>query len=311
MLHVPVSSINPISHGLALHLQSLLILPFFIFHFLRFALVDPKILSAIIIIIFLRKLLWQESREIVLLVLILIPLGFFLPVLYSPAWYPLALSFYAPLMSVQAALFVSIIGFGLVAKKATMSRSVKVAMGIVTVIFLAGFVLNVRSVVKEESAKSETVSASFIHAMNYLQAHASDTAIIATRRFDLDSARDESFYWYSALSGRRVISEGAKYGSLLGAVADTNAEKGLHPVQAAEDLLGKRRKLLDTIYSSSDSAHISAAIAESGVTYIVEDSSTRISLMKGDSMFVARRVFGEGGYWILKVREVPAIELLE
>ena len=65
--------------------------------------------------------------------------------------------------------------------------------------------------------------------MNYLQSHTNDTDIIATRRFDLDTLGDESYYWYSALSGREVISEGSKYGSLLGAVADTDSQKGLHP----------------------------------------------------------------------------------
>ena len=107
MLHIPVSEINPVSHGLFFHWQTILIIPFFIFHFLRFALVDPKVLSAIVIIVVFRKLLWKESHEIVWLLLILIPLGFLFPVLYSPAWYPLALSFYAPLVSVQASLLLS------------------------------------------------------------------------------------------------------------------------------------------------------------------------------------------------------------
>jgi hypothetical protein len=310
MLHVPVSEINPISHGFALHWQSVFIIPFFIFHFLRFALVDPKILSAIIAIVFLRKLLWYESKEIIWLLLIILPVGFLLPVLYSPAWYPLALSFYAPLMSMQAALLLVVVGF-VVFLKNKVTRSPKIGMGLVGLICLIGVAIQVHSMIKEESVKPSIISASFVHAMNYLQTHAKDTDIIATRRFDLDTACDESYYWYSALSGRRVISEGAKYGSLLGAVADTNAEKGLHPVLVAEDLLGNRRNLLDTIYRSRDSSHISSAIAESGVTYILEDSSSPTSRMAGDSMFIAHHVFSEGGYWILKVREVPAIELLE
>ena len=84
--------------------------------------------------------------------------------------------------------------------------------------------------------------------MDYLQAHTNDSDIIATRR-------SISIPWaMSPIIGIarflvEVPSEGAKYGSLLGAVADTDSEKGLHRVQAAKDLLRTRRDLLDTIYT--------------------------------------------------------------
>jgi hypothetical protein len=314
LLHVPVSTINPVSHGLALHWQSIFIIPFFLFHFLRFALLDPKILAALIMLAVFRGRLWKESHELMWVLALMIVIGFLLPVLYSPAWYPLALSFYAPLMSVQAAMFVSIIGLGLVVQKVPMSRSVKMTMGIVTVIVLAGFVLSVRSVrsvVREESAKPYIVSAAYIHAMNYLQAHASDTDVIATRRFDLDTTGDESYYWYSGLSGRRVISEGAKYGSLLGAVTDNDAVKGTHPVPATSQLLRVRRALLDTIYSSHDTASVRAAMAASHARFIIETTQPREQLSIDPSQ-IATRVFGEDGIEIWRLPQfTQKLELLE
>ncbi len=311
LLHVPVSTINPVSHGLTLRWQSILIIPFFLFHFLRFALLDPKILAALIMLAVFRGQLWKESHEIMWVLVLMIVIGFLLPVLYSPAWYPLALSFYAPLMSVQAGMFVTVIGFGVVAKSVVMSRSVKIAMGIVAVIFFAGFVLNVRSVVKGESAKPEFVSAAFIHAMNYLQTHANDTDVIATRRFDLDTTGDESFYWYSALSGRRVVSEGAKYGSLLGAVADSDAVKGTHSVVVAARLLHVRRALLDSIYSSRDTASVRTALAASHARFIIEtmEPGEHLSI---DPSQIATRVFSEDGIEIWRIPQfIHKLELLE
>lgn len=294
ILHVPISEINPVSHGLTLHWQSLLILPFFIFHFLRFAIVDPKILSAIIVIIILRKSLLQRSREIVLLLLLMIPLGFLLPVLYSPAWYPLALSFYAPLMSVQAALLLVIVGLGMLSQQ-MMTRSSKMGIGIIGLICLIGIGLQGHAIAKADASKPSIVSSSLVQAMNYLQSHTNDTDIIATHRFDLDTASDESFYWYSALSGRRVVSEGAKYGSLLGAVADSNAEKGLHPVLRAASLLRIRRQFLDTIFSSRDSEHVNTSLEALGISYVLKDSSGHAVISKAP----VPRLVDTGDYWWL------------
>ncbi len=297
MLHIPVPEINPVSHGLFFHWQTLLIIPFFIFHFLRFALVDPKVLSAIVIIVVFRKLLWKESHEIVWLLLILIPLGFLFPVLYSPAWYPLALSFYAPLVSVQASLLLVVVGVGIFLQNKT-TKQARMGMGLIGLMCLIGIAFQGHTIAKADATKPSVVSASFVQAMDYLQAHTNDSDIIATRRFDFDTMGDESYYWYSALSGREVISEGAKYGSLLGAVADTDSEKGLHRVQAAKDLLRTRRDLLDTIYTSPDSTHINAALAKSGVSFVVEDSS----MWKIHSKLADHPVFQSGEYWIVRAR---------
>ncbi len=111
LLHVPVSAVSPVTHGLTLEWRSLLIIPYFAFHVGRFVVTDPRILAAIIMLIFVgRKLVTGEhlSRNVAWLLVLILPLGFLLPVLYSPAWYPLALSFYAPLVSTQAAVLIAV-----------------------------------------------------------------------------------------------------------------------------------------------------------------------------------------------------------
>jgi hypothetical protein len=297
MLHIPVSEINPVSHGSAFHWQSFIIIPFFIVHFLRFALIDPKILSAIIVISILRKSLWKESRELVWLLLLLIPLGFLLPILYSPAWYPLALSFYAPLVSVQASLLLTVVGFGVLLQNKN-TRLANVGMGLIGLMCLIGVGLQGRAIMRMDVSKPSVVSASLVQTMDYLQSHTHDSDIIATHRFDLDTLGDESYYWYSALSGREVISEGAKYGSLLGAVADTDSEKGLHPVLRAASLLRIRRKFLDTIFSSRDSEHVNTSLEALGISYVLKDSSGHAVISKAP----VSRLVDTGDYWWLHSR---------
>ena len=276
ILHMPVSVLNPVSHGLSLHIQSLLIIPYFLFHFIRFAIVDPRILASILLIVFFRKsvlTLGQVSREVIYFLLILIPLGFFLPVLYSPSWYPLALSFYTPLVSVQAALLFATIGVRIIASNQSL-RKPRVVLGFILLLFTFGFVQNIHFLIGENSSHADTVSLPFRSAMNVLLQQQPDTAIIATRRFasgSNDSTNNESFYWYSALSGHPVLSEGAKYGSLLAAVADVDQEKGLHPIAAAESTLYARRALLDTIYLSRDSQRVRNALITSKAAFILED----------------------------------------
>ncbi len=301
MLHVPVASVNPISCGLHLHWQSLLIIPFFVFHFLRFAILDPKILSAIIVLLVFRKLLWGEFPEIVWLLVLLIPLGFLLPVLYSPAWYPLALSFYAPLVSVQAAFLLVAMGFGVLARQ-HVGRGTKAGMGLVGLISLIGIALQGHTIMKADTSAASATPSALVEAMNYFATSTNDSAIIATHRFDFAAAKDESYYWYSALSGRTVVSEGAKYGSLLAAVADTNSEKGLHWVPAARDLLLARRALLDTIFTSRDSADVNAAITKAKVSYVLEDESDGHALSQIYQSRIGKPVFFNKLDTIWKVR---------
>jgi|GEM_PF-2086586 len=301
MLHVPVAAVNPVSDGLRLQWQSLLIIPFFIFHFLRFAIADPKMLSAIIILIIFRKKLWEGFPEIGGLLLLLFPLGFLLPVLYSPAWYPLALSFYAPLVSVQVAFLVTVMGFA-VLERQSIRRRAKAAMGFIGLIYLIGIALQAHTILEADMSAPFTVPTTLIHAMNYLAANTQNNAVIATHRFNLDSARDESYYWYGALSGRCVVSEGAKYGSLLAAVSDTNSEKGLHPVPAAQQLLLTHREQLDTIYTSRDSTLVKAAIAKLGVSFILEDVSGAGMALQTYSTRIGTPVFANETDTIWKVR---------
>lgn len=301
IFHLSVASLNPVSQGLHLRWQSLLIIPFFTFHFVRFAITDPKVLSAFIVLLAFRKILWREFPEIASLLVILIPFGFLLPVLYSPAWYPLALSFYAPLVSMQAAFLMAAIGFGILSQR-KINRSAKAGMGLIGLICLIGIALQAHTIMEADTSTSSTIPFTFVAAMNYLAANANDSDVIATRRFDLDTSHDESYYWYSALSGRTVVSEGAKYGSLLAAVADTNSEKGLHRVPATLQLLMDRRALLDTIYTSRDSATVIAAIAKAGVSFIIEDAPAVHAPSEAYWSRIGTPVFANEGDTIWKVR---------
>jgi hypothetical protein len=139
--------------------------------------------------------------------------------------------------------------------------------------------------------------------MKYLSTNASDSDIIASRQFDEDSVGDESYYWFSALSGRAVVSEGAKYGSLLAAIADTNSEKGLHREEVAENLLSSRRKLLDTIFLSHDSAHVNAAISETRSSFILQMQKTG-NMLSIDPRTIGEPVFSNGEYRIWKVQKL-------
>jgi hypothetical protein len=300
-LHTSVAAVNPVSHGLHLKPQGLLIIPFFVFHFLRLVVMEPKILAAIIVLFALRSFYVKSelvSTPLSRLLVILIPLGFFLPVLYSPAWYPLALSFYAPLVSVQAAMLVVAMAWPQLANSP--KRNQKAALGIAAIVLLFGFALGARTILKEDSSKPQVVSASLVSVMSYLTDRSNRTDILLSRRYNLDSA-DESFYWYSALSGRTVVSEGAKYGSLLGAVADTDSEKGLHPVLAAQKLLASRRALIDTVFLSTDSSQVRRALAQTKAAYVLEDTA-KGQYLASNPQFYADKVHSEGSYTLWKVR---------
>ena len=97
-----------------------------------------------------------------------------------------------------------------------------------------------------------------------------------------------------------MVSEGAKYGSLLAAVADTDSEKGLHPVPAAQNTLYERRRLLDTIYHSSDSTNVTWAAHRLGVSYILQDSLEGMLPARIDPK--DELVFTQGPYRILKLK---------
>jgi hypothetical protein len=263
MLHTPLASLNPVTHA-TLSIKSLLILPYFVFHFLRFIVLDPRLIAAALIIFIARP-----KSELSILLAIIIPLGFFLPVLYSPAWYPLALSFYAPLVSIQAAVLLVAINW----------RSIQSTVPRITlaVLFGAAVAAGLFQIVVANRTTPTSINATFVQAMDSIADKLPATAIMVTHRHDLD-AKDESYYWYAALAGRAVVSEGAKYGALLGAVADVDAAKGLHRVAAADSLLAFRRAIIDTIYNSADSAHVSQALHQWHTQYILIDHTNADAL---------------------------------
>ncbi len=301
VLHLPVSTLNPVSHGLALRWQTLLIIPFFVFHLVRFVTQDPKLLCAAIVLGLFRKELWNGYGIVTRMLVLSLPIGFLLPVLYSPAWYPLALSFYAPLVSTQSALLLSALAFGMLASHPE-GRRTKAIMGLVAAIYLAAVAFGFRSIMDENSSKPRVISSSLVHTMEFLQRHTNEHDRIATHRWDLDSAGDESFYWYSALSGRTIVSEGAKYGSLLAAVADTNAEKGLHPVEAAKRVLAVRRILLDTVYESHYVGSVLRALHSLNASYVLETADQRLSV---DPTSLGRLTYSEPGIWVWSVAPGP------
>jgi hypothetical protein len=86
----------------------------------------------------------------------------------------------------------------------------------------------------------------------------------------------------------------------LGAVADSDSEKGLHPVLHAELVLKTYRWKLDEIYSSPDSSTVRAWIENARVSFILEDSANKLSIPSSE---IGTEVFNNGQYRILKVRE--------
>jgi hypothetical protein len=118
------------------------------------------------------------------------------------------------------------------------------------------------------------VQSSRINALRYLRTHSDFYDVVATRRYDLDlkdTINDESYFDYSAFSERTVISEGARYGVLLGATADIDTLKGLHRVKIAIDTLSARRQRLDSIYLSTNPTTVLADLKEYNAKYIIED----------------------------------------
>lgn len=265
-LHVSVSSINPVTRA-SLSVKSLLVPLYFIFHFLRFVVLDPRLLVALIAGFFIVRRLTVESPAAQFLY-ISIPIGFLLPVLYSPAWYPLALSFYAPLVSVQSAVIV----LGLTLDRWMRRYQPRWRVWVVAAALLASVAINLRQMTADVRQPAFVVSSELRSALNWIH-QTGKPGTIAGRRYDLDphdSVNDESFYWYSAISGQPVITEGAKYGSLLGAVADVDREKGLHRVRLAELQLRIHRAENGWIFYSGDTTLVYTTIRKLPVRYLIE-----------------------------------------
>lgn len=273
ILHIPLRQINPVTHS-GIGLRSLLVIPYSVFHIARLVVLDPRVLAAVVlgVLVIRRKFtLPAASRSIAMLLLLEIPIGFLLPILYSPSWYPLALSFYAPLVSSQAAVLLVAFGIDRAMRGEFRNRWVTLALALVCCVSI---IFGIRSASKAIAERPFVVSHDLRSVLTALKMKdPGDHSILATRRFDLDptdTSNDESFYWYAALGGHPVISEGAKYGSLLAAVADRDSAKGLHPVHAASELLARRRSDLRTIYYSGDTGVVFGELRRARVGYVLE-----------------------------------------
>lgn len=268
LLHLSLASVNPVTHA-TFAPRSLLILPYFIFHLLRFIALDPRLIAAVVVIFFLRP-----RSGLGTLLLLIIPIGFFLPILYSPAWYPLALSFYAPLASLQAAVLIVAMQWKSIVER----KPAKIAVAILLGISVGHGLFQMA---EANRSTPYVVSADFVHAMDSVRERTPQNTPIITHRYDFEEPRDESFFWYAALSGRVIKSEGAKYGTLLGAVADQDSAKGLHRVISAESSLRSSRELIASVHSDPAIAYAVARRAPEYRNYILIDHTANDSLTAG------------------------------
>ncbi len=301
-LHLPVASLNPVSQGLHVALRSWLLVPYSIFHLLRWAILDPKIFTSLILMAAMNRKWYRSgvSQEVRFVLFSLLPIGLLLPVAYSPAWYPLALSFYAPLISTQAALILISITLPVIWSSERTFRS-KVTLVVGGIALIMGFARTAQNTIRDCNSNPRVVKAGLVLGLKELAKIDENQTVLASRRFDLDTSGDESYYWYAAISGHPVLSEGAKYGSLLGAVSDTNSEKGLHPTLAAQRLLGERRELLDTVFVSSDARAVRNAISKGTIRYVIQETGkSQAPIWPANG--IGRIVFHDSEVCIWKVR---------
>jgi len=308
ILQASIYRLNPIGHGFTFSIRSLLIIPYFLFHLARFVFLDGRMLVVLLAILMFRKKLFEilstVPRPVLWLLLSLIPLGYFLPVLYSPAWYALAFSFYAPLVSVMSSLILAILILAAIWENRTLkNRTLYLSIGGLCVV--GSLVGNTVALSKEKSAEPVIVKSETIDALHFLREHSLPEEVVASRRYDLvrsDTSHDESFFLYSAFSERPVISEGASYGALLGAVATIDSIKGLHRVPIAVATLAERRAALDTIYLSHDAKNVRRALSSKNVKYIIEDKTIDQHLAI-DPLMVATPFVDNSAMTIWKVRD--------
>jgi hypothetical protein len=249
VLHVHPATVDPIIQHFDFELEDLLIPLYAIIHLVRMIALDPRLLLFLLALIVSRRSSSKSDRMIKLFGVFSVTLGLLLPVLYSPSWYPLAISFYAPEIAGMIALICALLLL-LPRWQQLPSWSRAAAM----VFALHGVISTTLHIIDASSAKVYTLSSDEVKATEWLREHTSPRQVIATLRTDLDltdTLNDESFYLYGALAQRRIMSEGAKYGALLSAVADTDAVKGLHPVESAQVKLTSQRMWLGEFKDST------------------------------------------------------------
>jgi len=306
-LRIPLAAILPIFSISHVGWDWLKIIPYVPLHLARAFLSDPRSLAIIVMLVLCGTALRQRLTSVSvhdswIVLALLIPIGWMLPVLYTPAWYPVALTFYTPLVSMEASLFAALLGVWLISSLPD-SRRRRWAAAIVAILFAIGVVQNARFYLGDRQTVVNIVPASLVRGLQFLEENTPDTTLVATRRYDsrMSDIAKESYYWYAAISGHPVVSEGAASGSLLGGVAETDTLLGLHPVPAAKALLLDRRALLDTIYFSQDPRRIEESLRIAQVRFILEDKTIGQHLMIDPSK-LCDLIFEDEGCKIWKVR---------
>lgn len=306
-LHIPVSSIDPVATPSEIGIKQLLIIPYWIFHFFRFAIFDGRVWIIIVGLLLLRATFFsfiipnRSVKDLAWALLLTIPIGSLLPALYSPTWYPLAISFYTLLTGTAIALIISVLFLWSLWENPKAS----VVLKTVTVILLIGCVVgNANAILTENRAPTTAIPTQLIDGLRYVRDHSSFKDVVASDRFDLDTAAaDNLYFFYSGFTERPVIIEGAEYGALLGALQTVDTTKHLRPVQAAVDTFYSRHRALDTIYHSTSVEQVRNALDRYGVTFILEDHTINSSLAIQPDL-IADRFYSNPAITVWKYRKV-------
>jgi hypothetical protein len=304
ILHIPVATINPVAHGLDFGFRQLLIIPYFGFHLLRFAVSDERFLLVLAAIVLFRKQIARtyshaDMPAFYWTLALMLPIGFLLPVLYSPAWYALALSFYGPYVSIEVARLLSLLTIrGVWIQEKSQRRTA--FLWIASALLLVGVFQNARVIRLLDTDPPYVISKERITGLHYLRDHSKPNELVASRRFHIHDT-DESYYLYSAIAERPMVSEGATYGSLLGAVSGIDSIKGLGRVKAAEDTLKVHREVLDSVYLSTSTSSVHDAIRKYDIRYVLVDKEINQQLAT-DPRRYADSIFANSSLEIWKVR---------
>lgn len=304
ILGLSPESMNPVIKELDVHWRHVLILPFTLFHVVRFTLLDLRMLVVLVGLVYLWRQyrLRDEEMPITHLLFPMMLVGAVLPVLYSPSWYPMALAFYTINISSQLAGIGAVIMLGILLRINPGHWVSKVAMAMVGLSILLGVI----HLVRESRFDTRVIDEASLKGFEWLRNNSQPDDLVASRRYDLYRGdtieNDESYYIQTAYSEREAISVGAVYGSLLGSTLPTDTAKGLHLVPAAKDSLERRRWFLDSIFFSTNAATVRQLALSASVDYIIEHKLTR-SEMRANAAEFADSVFSNRALTIWRVRD--------
>jgi hypothetical protein len=239
LMDVSPSDVDAIITPKDLEASDLLVIPYTILHFLRMIVFDARLLIFLLTLVATRGRLSESETIVKRFGITASVIGVALPVLYTPSWYPLAISFYTPEIAGMIALLCSMILLIPRWKNLGFVWTKRIIIGCAAY----GVMSTLLHVVEQSTAKTYMLRADEVRATDWIRQNTDSRELISSTRTDLDltdTVNDESFYLYGALTQRRMISEGAEYGALLSAVADRDTVKGLHPIASAQ------RKLYET-----------------------------------------------------------------